>query len=561
MLATFQTNHEKLSPLRSLPFIGRWLSSKYLCIILILLLPLIILAPFLYGYWLDPKLFTGFLVQMSDQNIYFGFMNQALDGNLRFVNLPCHILHEREYINTLYLVIGLVSRWTGWPLDVTYFLSKYLFSVCFGISFLVLLKMLGAAIEEINAGILVCLWGGGFGAFGKLVAWINGYSDEQLSQLDLHYYPVDLWLHMINPWRATFYTPVYIWSYWLVLTTYLGLLLGEIKKKVIPFLVSSLSIGFLMLSHSYDAVPIFCLSIVIFILFRMEEKEKISKKVIYGYATFLGSYFMTFSYQFYVLHFNPGFSLWREQNVNLSPDPIRIFLGFGVMSLGFFEMLLRMKTLKSLSLLGKFLSFWLILQTLLLYSPIPFNRMLILGIFIPLSIFFIAFLCRLTAKGYQKTAVGLLLLCFVSPVAQNLYSFYKVHGKSPLYFYTPLELEAYSSLNGNRLCQEDVVLSSMEYSNRLLRFCRGSMIFAAAQQSAPKMKERVKKIFYGCEKNLQGFLKENRVSYIFLNKAEHEIFIDTYQNELSAMEIYFENAEYMIYRIPIIATDLNAIKQ
>ena len=149
-----------------------------------------------------------------------------------------------------------------------------------------------------------------------------------------------------------------------------------------------------------------------------------------------------------------------------------ILAGFGVLSLGYIEILLMIFVdRKKLDIPAKILGFWLVFQTILLYSPFPFSRRFILGIIIPLAVFFTFFLIRLWRRGIpSKICATILLLAvpltFVYQTAANAGKF---AARDSRYFYGKSATEAYSAMSS--LKQNDVVMGSLEESNCIMRFC------------------------------------------------------------------------------------------
>jgi hypothetical protein len=418
--------------------------------------------------------------------------------------------------------------------------------------------------------IAVTMFGSGLGVFGKIYSTIR---HSAMNVKNMSAYPGDLWMPEMTVWNSICYTPLFIWSYLLILLVYGGIWAGEEKKRFTPFLISSGAIFLIALSHSYDLVPLGFISLLLLVLFRIYKKRwSIELPVFIGYTLYAISLLGSTGYQYYVLKTNPGFAVWASKNINLSPDFIVILMGYGVLSLGYLEGFLYLGGIlkerhffefkseddssseRSLvDLMMRFLCLWLIIQTLMLYSPFPFARRFVLGIFVPLVIFFIFFIKRITAKGGRVhiiTAGVLIVMTFITPAYQVLANTVKVIKGDSRFFYTSEQVDAYSSMDKG-LDSSDVVFAAFHESNKLLRFSPAAMLVGSTQQSSEDVQRNVKSLFE-CRDDvaLIPFLNSNRVSYIFLNKKNDAEFIKKYADLLSGLPVRKENHDFIIYTYP-----------
>ena len=556
---------------------------------LIFAMPAIILFPFFIGHLLHSDLyFTGYLMNAHDQNIYFGFMKQAQDGYWRLLNLPSNILHPREYIHTLFLLQGLLSRITGIPLVYVHLLSSYCFAVFFGLVIRVLCIKVFKRDIFATLAIAVMLFGSGFGVLGKVYSTVFKH---EITVKNMSAFPGDLWMPEMTVWNSICYTPLFIWSYLLIILIYGGIWFGELKKSFYPFIISAVAVLLIALSHSYDLVPLGFISLILLILFRVYNAKQdtcsvepgkescgssfkriypylLTTPVFLGYCLYAIFFLGSMGYQYYVLKNNAGFSVWAAKNVNLAPDFTVILMGFGVLSLGYIEIIIRIvdwgrnrntvhaecredeqEDFASKTLLVRFLGWWLVIQTMMLYSPFPFARRFILAIFIPLVIFFILFLKRLSSdrKILPILVTFLLVLTtFLTPLYQLLANSVKVIKGDERYFYSEESVDAYRSLN-HGLDDSDVVFASFHQCNNLLRFSPAAMIAGSTQQCSEDVQKSIKSFFEGDDIPLKPFLKDNRVSFIFLNKEDDAIFINKQKSLLDSLDILFENRDFIVY--------------
>jgi hypothetical protein len=521
--------------------------SGYLWITLILGLPAITILPSLLGLFRGGAYFSGCLENIHDQNIYFSFISQAKDGFLFFINAPCSIVHEREYANFTFLAIGWFSRISGLSMEFSYVLFSYLFgvSVCFCLAGL----FLGLIKDQIAAAAGLCAaWmGAGFGVIYKIAFMAQGLSIDKVNMTSVS---GDLWMPEMTIWHSAIYSPLFISSYLMIILIYGGIWLAEKREGILPLAVSAAAVFFLALSHSYDIVPVGMISFALMVMFRIEKKVLWKPRVFAGYMLFAAGLLAGTAYQYYVLKHNPGFSIWADQNVNKSPPFHIILAGFGFLSLGFIELALLMAfERKKMDLAFRFLGFWLVFQTLLLYSPFPFSRRFILGIIIPLSFFFILFLMRLWKKSPASRiiAVALFIGTFPTFIYQEAANAGKALSRDQRYFFIGDRISAYRAMSP--LGFRDVIMGSLEESNCLLRFTRAQMACASQQQSSPGAKEALGKILDGDSSGLEEFIRKNRITYIFLDRKAQAVFISANRAFLSSQNVFYENDGYIVYKV------------
>jgi hypothetical protein len=521
--------------------------SGYLWILLILGLPAITILPLLLGLIRGGAYFSGCLENIHDQNIYFSFISQARDGFLLFINAPCSIAHEREYVNFTFLAIGWFSRLSGLPMELSYVLFSYFFgvAVCFCLAGL----FLGLIKNQIAAALGLCAaWmGAGFGVLYKIAFMAKGVSIDKVNMTSVS---GDLWMPEMTIWHSALYSPLFISSYLMVILAYGGIWFAEKRERMFPLAVSAAAVFYLALSHTYDIVPVAMISFALMLMFRIEKKKLWKPRLLAGYLLFVVGLLGGTAYQYYVLKHNPGFSIWADQNVNKSPPFHIILAGFGFLSLGFAELaLLLAYERRKMDLALKFLGFWLVFQTLLLYSPFPFSRRFILGIIIPLSFFFILFLMRLWKKGTAARIIAVALFLGTLPtfIYQELANAGKAVSRDQRYFFAGDRSSAYKAMAP--LAPRDVIMGSLEESNCILRFTRAQMACASQQQSSPGAKEALAKILAGDSSGLDGYLRKNRITHIFLDKKAQALFISSNRSFLDSQNVFYENGGYIVYKV------------
>jgi hypothetical protein len=223
--------------------------------------------------------------------------------------------------------------------------------------------------------VFITLFASGFGFFLVILTYF-GFKQ---------YSSIDLWVTDANNFLLLMGHPHNIFS--------LALFAGSVyyffrwvNEKKFWYIAICTALGLLLgFEHLFDMITLY-LTIGIFMADYFISKRRIDWKrivhlLIYGIITIV-----PFIYT-YLLFTSPGFAVWNEQNALSTPKLYQVISGFGLMGFSFvLVMVYFIKNYKTVRPEIRFLIYWVISSSILIYSPLNIQRRFLEGMHIPLGI-------------------------------------------------------------------------------------------------------------------------------------------------------------------------------
>lgn len=497
--------------------------------------------PVFWGYLNQPEDFIFSSVGRDDEYVYLSWIRQAKQGWWVFNNLYATECHQRLYLNPVFLFLGKIAAGFSLPPFFVFNLSRLAFGFFL---LLVIFKFLSNFIQDSNLRIftflLIC-FSGGFGFLGKFVhesswlfynLWVSRKTNEGLTFTSLLFYP-----------QSTASVALML-SYFLVQFRILK------EPKVWLFVLGACLGNLVILIHPYDAV-ILLLAPLIFLVLRKSGKNDWSSFVILS-LTLLPSCL----YTFFVSQSDPVYKGWTRVQQS-SPPLFQFFLLYGFLVI--------FATLQAFSFFAQrkkediaFVVGWFLLLPFLLKLPVFFQRRLIEGAHIPISILASFYLYKISKRFKRQWLFLLLSLSFLS-----LHNIHWLGGKIGLlkndpkgyYFLSKEKTKALSWLdknftNKNILAIPDDGLIIPAYSlnkvywghwaNTPDSIRKGEVLTSFLDKNTPDF-QRV------------AFLRAEEIDYFFFKKdkvspVKAEIFDPGKKSYLKSI---FENKEVVIFEIKV----------
>ncbi len=274
-------------------------------------------------------------------------------------------------------------------------------------------------------------------------------------------------------------------------------------------------------------------------------------------------------YGFVMFTFDPILAEWYAQGVMLSPSPLHYVAAYLLVG-GLAVIGLRAKPTaepRDSRLLA-----WLVIVPVMAFSPFSFQRRLIEGWQIPLSLFAAIGLVyrvlpawrhsrvvgrltrhrRYSGRGLRRWALAALMLVLFATYALLLSEqSTRMLAQLPPSFRDGGEVVALDWL-GQRATSADVVLSSYETGNFLPTRVGAHVFLGHGPETAYSEQKRVLvKQFYATDTSAearQAFLRDWSITYVFYGPLEKRLGqIDL--SELGNLERVYEQGDYQIYRV------------
>ncbi|HEY6332809.1 MAG TPA: hypothetical protein VI756_26025, partial [Blastocatellia bacterium] len=292
----------------------------------------------------------------------------------------------------LWMMLGWASRLTGLSVVVVFHIARVLSAL------LVLMAawLVGRVLMKSRARLSFLLWTVGFsGGLGWLVFAVGDLSSILSGKSAIHGYqmgtmPVDINMPEATVFRSA-YCQVHMNLGAALICASIVLLIKAIAESNERYAVGAgLLATVLALVHPYQVVVTGSVAVVIWATVAVaalfpRQRNGVANMLRLG-AAFLLASLPGLIYLIYVRNTDNVVQEWLRTMSTLSPNPIQYLLGFGVSAfLGIAGMILLWRGKK---LPGRLLLVWMVIQTLLLYAPVNFQRRLVEGLQVPLSVAF-----------------------------------------------------------------------------------------------------------------------------------------------------------------------------
>ncbi|MBC7543756.1 MAG: hypothetical protein H7338_13600 [Candidatus Sericytochromatia bacterium] len=339
--------------------------------------------------WLNQPagaLFTGFLSDRDqDAWSYIAKMHQGYDGSWFYHNLYSDEPHSGVAgVFFYYLTLGHLARWTGMSLIATYHLARLICTALFLVGLDRFLALLWPERRDRRWALVLILFCGGFGWLSEVNAY---WGDPRWWPGWL--FPADLVWTGLTTFGSLLLYSHYPLALWLILSCYRLAYEAETAQRW-PWL-ATLAAATLAVHHPYDIVPV-SLVLGIWHLWRALRHgwRSVARVALIGVGVAI-----PVAYYYWIFTYHPTFSRWAGQNVCLSPHPAVYLLAFGG------AMLLALPGLRRLERdsLWPLLAIWVVANAFLLYAPVSWQRLMMMGLPMVLMMWGARGLMSLAAKS------------------------------------------------------------------------------------------------------------------------------------------------------------------
>lgn len=487
------------------------------------------------------KKFMGFFSNVFDQNGYMAWIHQAKDGKVLFDQRYTTEKHSAALFHPLFYVIGTAARVLELDTIIIYRISRLI------LGFLLLLTIYYFCtlfFEDFGSRILCFI----LISLSSGLGWI--FPADLLNKWSevYHIMPSDLWIPESNTFLTILLFPLFSLSQIFILMTFIFIILAYKHKKVIYPVLSGISLLILGLVHPYDIVTMF-FAMTIFVIF-MIFINKIQLKLFIKYISIIMAISaVSIIYQLIVLKSNPVFAAWSSQLLTRSPNPYSYIIGFGL--IGIFSVIGIYYFVKEKKIPEILLLSWLIAVILLIYSPLGFERRLIMGIHICLCILAVKAVNNFKFRG-KKVLVLILILSGIPShikfITEHLQDVKKFNLNYTLF---NEDINGFKWIEKN-LSSEDAVLSSL-CTGIYIPGRTGKKVYIGHYHHTMNFSSKLENVkkFYS-DKTDDSFrlslLKANNIKYVYY--GEYEKFLGTFNPEYAPyLENVYSNAKVSIYRL------------
>jgi len=511
-------------------------------------------------------------INANDLPVYYSNIEQVKEGHFLFKNLFTSEFHPRFIFDPFWLGVGILAKIFSLSSFLAFQLSKFLLIPVLLIVSYYLVAFFFQEETKRKVCFIFLVFASGLGRFylGNL-AGDPGVINFSIDQRGTVILPIDIWVPDAFSFFSIYNSPHFIASLTLIILIFLLSLLAFENYKLIYSLAAGLSALFLFQFHPYHLLTIFGV-LGVFVCIYVIRKKRLNIGHLKHCLVLL-----IFSIPPIIYHSWTLSNFWVRQqhflqNITLTPLLPMVLIGYGL--------LLPLALIGAFLILKKsekdekdiFLLFWFLIQFLLIYSPVAFQRRLLEGFQIVLALlatFGVFYLKDLVCQKpiFQKyfkevfsnkvffNKVFLLYLFFILFFFSN---FVIIANDLILYLknddgmYLKKEVQEAMFWLRENTNQESVVLSAVKTGNLLPAFSLRQVYFGHLGQTA-QSKEKLVKLERFFQKDNDDekitFLKENKIDYLFLGPKEKELI--QFNTDKKYLEKIFENEKVTIYKIKL----------
>lgn len=278
--------------------------------------------PYLAGFSAQKggDVFVGTVYDRPDYAVHMGAMRAGWSGGwqyrMRFSSEP----HRGVYTKLAYIFLGHLARFSGLSLVGMYHIARIVFGF---VSCLLIYAVLAWCFQEIfwrRVAFLFSTLASGLGWLQLIFGWVPSTNIS----------PIDFWLS-----DAYYFFGLIAFPHFTAITALtLGILLCGIAYLFLPrwYYIAIMSVCVLALQSFQPYAPIFAdIALVGIVLSNWLQSGRIQWVVVFGLAVFAAVQIPILAYNAWVFGSDPVWEGFIAQNVTLSPPPVYILWGFGVL--------------------------------------------------------------------------------------------------------------------------------------------------------------------------------------------------------------------------------------
>lgn len=482
------------------------------------------MTPVFYGWLKTPEGKVLGALGRDDEYGYWHYLLQAKEGKWLFESYHILEAHPAIFTHLPYLIGGKVAGLTGWSISLVYNLSRIVYGLGLLLSLYFFISYFLADFRFRMISFLLVCFSSGLGwfwffpnflpSFHHHLAHAN-YVTEALTFPSIPFYP-----------HFTFSLTLLIFCFYFFLRAYS-------ENSIIFLILAGILGGLVIQSHPYYVVPIAIIPGV-FLFF----ERKVSKKNWIDYFLFLLLLSLPIFYFLMAMKRSPAYQEWTQLS-QASPPPFDVFLTYGLLFIlavwGSFKVFSGKKEpwLETEKL--KFLVFWVATNFLLVKLPFSFQRRLIMGTHIPLSILGGLGIMEILGSEKKKFVVGLLLVLLTVP--QNGYFLYnqirQIRDNPSLYYLSNEKIESLLWFKANSDISE-VILANPSMGVVIPGIAGRRVYLGSWSALRTEKKANWLSKFYDqkmTDEERIKFLLENSIDYLYFDKERIPYSIWVYQIE------------------------------
>jgi len=464
----------------------------------------------------------------GDFNVYLSYIEQVKQGRFLLVNL---YTTERltPVLNIFWLGVGWLARlFQLSPLAAFHAARVLLIPPLAAVAYCFISYFFRESKLRVVT-LIMFLFGSGVGIYFAPFFLVDAAGPR-------YQWPIDMWVAEGNAFMTMMYSPHFIASLLLILLALLFLLLSFESGRLSYAAAAGLSALVLFEFHPFHAPTLYAVPAVWLSWRAVRGRFRAGQWL--AYVVFAALSLPAVAYHYYLTHHDQAAAALLNSNLTLTPWPWHLFIGLGAISvLWVFGFRLERRRVGGDAARWDFLAVWVVVQALLIYAPLTFQRRMIEGIQFPLTLLAvpaIVWLYRRSWRGFKAGRLYRLSVSLVLASAVFLPSTYSavfrsldvyIYDPSPHFFHTREQAAALEWLRTSTPA-DAVVFGSLESGN-VIPGWSGRRVYAGHWQTTidlvPKADEMID--FFGSmdDRMKLKFAVDHGINYVYCGPSEQAL--------------------------------------
>lgn len=533
--------------------------EKKLVLTLSIFVVLITLLPYIFGYLRTPdeSFYTGIhALTPGDTNVYYSYLEQVEQGDLVFKDLYTSESQGTSLIKPFWAAVGIFGKLLHLPHWLTIQITRSILIFVFIAIAYLFISYVFSKKRHRTIAIVLLLFSSGLG--GLLSPFI-----EHIKYISEGYYhwPMDLWVPESITFLSMLHVPHILFSSILSLVVFLSLLISFETNRYKYSILAGITAFIWFSFHPFHFFTLLVVGAVYTFL-----RGILDKKVPFSYLKQLLVTIIlalpSVIYHFVIIAQDTLMAGRAEQNILYTPAWGLLLVSYGFV--GILTVVGAARVIKKKDNKWIFIATWFIVQTLLLYAPLAFQRRLTQNLHFPmillatLAVIYLANKFRYTRIiRYIYNNKLILIFLFVIFIAfSNVYALindillYK-NMTYPFFYLSNGYEESFDWIKGN-VKDDEVVLSEWIDGNFIPGYS-GRTVYLGHGVETLNYKSKQEQVSWLFQDNLglvekQEFLEQNDIDFIFFSDRSRELGDFDPANKKFLQE-EFSSGQVSIYRV------------
>jgi hypothetical protein len=484
--------------------------------------------------------FTGVLSAYDDTFSYLAWIKQGAQGHLLMLDAFTSEPQGRQFFLPLWAGLGLMSRLTGLPAAMGFHAGR----IVAALFLLLAARAVARTVMRSRSRIRYTLWLLAFSAGLGWLLFAARAASQPLSNLTTR--PpggaADLDIPEAITFRAAFAQVHLTLGATLFYAAMAFVIVSLIQRKRVFAMIGGAMVSLLALVHPFDVIVVGAIAAVAFVFWpwfqgrNSRTVEPASRRLLDNLRLavwFAAACVPALAYLLFLYRSNDVGREWSRIISALSPPPIQYLAGFGIVALlaglGFWLLW------RGPQPAGRIFVVWAILQSMLLYAPVSFQRRLVEGLQLPLSIaasvgvFWLA--NRIRTAGWRRNLrrpllLGVMAVASITNVGFIVAETSLLTPADPRRYVDKSLVDAFDWLSAN--AEPDSILFSVYKTGNMAPSLSGSRVYIGHYDLTVHCRDKQDQVedFYtgrmsGAE--ARNLLVANHASYCLYGPFEREI--------------------------------------